>query len=116
MDAREISDFPVRMGPRPGPREAFSLIRNEVGSKDHARTSGMMDAISVIKDRLREARLPGGTHSSLNAAVLAKFDTELATWRGRRRGFPEAAGNMAKGLFSPREADPGFVAISSSSP
>jgi len=93
---REIADFRGRTGPRPGPRKASSLIHNGAAFKCRARTSGMMDAISVIKDRFREAGLPESTPFRLNIA-LAEFDMKLTIRRRLRRGFPDVTGNIAGG-------------------
>jgi hexosaminidase len=95
--AREIADFWRELGPNPDKDTALNLIRNEVSFKYHTRTSDMMDALSVIKDRFREAWLAEFTPYRLNIA-LAKFDVELAAWWKLQRRFQEAVKNVEAGL------------------
>jgi hexosaminidase len=98
--AREIADFWDQLGPNPDPKNALNLIHNEVSYKYHTRTSDMMDALSVIKDRFREAWLAEFTPFRLNIA-LAKFDVELQTWWKLQRRLTSAVENLVPGLGLP---------------
>jgi hypothetical protein len=95
--AREIADFWAQLGPKPDPKAAFKLLFNEVSFKYHTRTSDMMDALSVIKDRFRDAWLAEFAPYRLNIAE-AKFDIELAAWRMLQRRFQELVGKLDAGL------------------
>jgi hexosaminidase len=95
--AREIADFWAELGPKPDKHEAFNLLFNEVSFKYHTRTSDMMDALSVICDRFRDAWLAEFTPFRLNIA-LAKFDAELATWWKLQRRFQKLVDNLDAGL------------------
>lgn len=95
--AREIADFWAQLGPKPDKGEALNLIHNEVSFKYHTRTSDMMDALSVIKDRFRDAWLAEFAPFRLNIA-LAKFDAELAIWWKLQRRFQAVTENLAAGL------------------
>jgi len=95
--AREIADFWRQLGPKPDQSAAFELIHNEVSFKYHTRTSDMMDALSVIKDRFREAWLAEFTPFRLNIA-LAKFDVELAIWWKLQRRFQDMVKKLDGGL------------------
>ncbi len=95
--AREIADFWAQLGPKPDPKAAFKLLFNEVSFKYHTRTSDMMDALSVIKDRFRDAWLAEFTSFRLNIAE-AKFDIELAAWRMLQRRFQELVDKLDAGL------------------
>jgi len=95
--AREIADFWRELGPKPDRDAAFNLIHNEVSFKYHTRTSDLMDAVSVIKDRFREAWLAEFTPYRLNVA-LAKFDVELAVWWKLQRRFQELVKKLDAGL------------------
>jgi hexosaminidase len=95
--AREIADFWAQLGPKPDKGAAFNLIYNEVSFKYHTRTSDMMDALSVIKDRFRDAWLAEFAPFRLNIA-LAKFDAEIAIWWKLQRRFQAVTENLAAGL------------------
>ncbi len=95
--AREIADFWRELGPKPDREAAFNLIHNEVSFKYHTRTSDLMDAVSVIKDRFREAWLAEFRPFRLNVA-LAKFDVELAVWWKLQRRFQELVKRLDAGL------------------
>lgn len=95
--AREIAGFWSRLGPKPDPREALNLIHNEVSYKYHTRTSDMLDALSTIRDRFREAWLMEFTPFRLNIA-LAKFDAELAAWWKFQRRLQELVDDLSEGL------------------
>lgn len=95
--AREIADFWAELGPKPEPKAAFNLLFNEVSFKYHTRTSDMMDALSVIKDRFCEAWLAEFTPFRLNIAQ-AKFDIEFAAWRMLQRRFQELVAKLDAGL------------------
>ena len=95
--AREIADFWQKLGPEPDKSAAFNLIHNEVSFKYHTRTSDMMDALSVIKDRFREAWLAEFAPFRLNIA-LAKFDVELGVWWKLQRRFQKIVRELDAGL------------------
>ncbi|OGD20261.1 MAG: hypothetical protein A2W03_04310 [Candidatus Aminicenantes bacterium RBG_16_63_16] len=95
--AREIADFWQELGPKPDKSAASNLIHNEVSFKYHTRTSDMMDALSVIKDRFREAWLAEFVPFRLNIA-LAKFDVELAVWWKLQRRFQDTVKKLDTGL------------------
>ena len=95
--AREIAGFWAQLGPRPDPREASNLIHNEVSFKYHTRTSDMLDALSTIRDRFREAWLMEFTPFRLNIA-LAKFDAELTSWWKLQRRLQELVDDLSEGL------------------
>ncbi len=97
--AREIADFWDQLGPNPDPKGALNLIHNEVSYKYHTRTSDMMDALSVIRDRFREAWLAEFTPFRLNIA-LAKFDVELQAWWKLQRRLTSVTENLTQGLPS----------------
>ena len=95
--AREIADFWQELGTKPDKSAASNLIHNEVSFKYHTRTSDMMDALSVIKDRFREAWLAEFAPFRLNIA-LAKFDVELAVWWKLQRRFQDTVKKLDGGL------------------
>jgi hexosaminidase len=95
--AREIADFWAELGPKPDEHEAFNLLFNEVSFKYHTRTSDMIDALSVIRDRFRDAWLAEFTPFRLNIALM-KFDVELATWWKLQRRFQKLVDNLDDGL------------------
>ena len=66
-------------------------------SKYHTRTSDMLDALSTIRDRFREAWLMEFTPFRLNIA-LAKFDAELTAWWKFQRRLQELVDDLSKGL------------------
>ncbi len=95
--AREIAGFWAQLGPKPDPREALNLIHNEVSFKYHTRTSDMLDALSTIRDKFREAWLMEFSPFRLNLA-LAKFDAELTAWWKLQRRLQELVDDLSKGL------------------
>jgi hexosaminidase len=95
--AREIAGFWAQLGPQPDPREALNLLHNEVSFKYHTRTSDMLDALSTIRDRFRDAWLMEFTPFRLNIA-LAKFDAELTAWWKLQRRLQELVDDLSKGL------------------
>jgi len=60
-------------------------------------TSDMLDALSTIRDRFREAWLMEFTPFRLNIA-LAKFDAELTAWWKLQRRLQELVDDLSNGL------------------
>jgi hypothetical protein len=96
MYALEIKDIWSTLPPHPSAQQVRDALDRGVYSWTHSRTFDLMDGITQLRPRYREAWLSQYSDYRLGTA-LGRWDAEYEYWRRAQSGFEEFVANFHDG-------------------